>query len=88
MVLYEVEKGKTITVFLLPWGSKKSGSSNQRRHTQGWEKMRPSTSMLWEKNNIIVGPFVLLLSICIFRGGPGTLKYFGPIPAISKASPY
>ena len=32
-------------------GSKKSGSSNQRRHTQGREKRRPSTLMLWEKTH-------------------------------------
>ena len=29
-------------------GSKKLGSSNQPRHTQGREKRRPSTLMLWE----------------------------------------
>ena len=29
-------------------GSKKSGSSNQRRHNQGREKRRPSTLMLRE----------------------------------------
>ena len=33
-------------------GSKKLGSSNQPRHTQGREKRRPSTLMLWEKNII------------------------------------
>ena len=30
-------------------GSEKLGSSNQPRHTQGREKRRPSTLMLWEK---------------------------------------
>ena len=30
------------------WGEGGNGSSNQRRHTQGREKMRPATLMLWE----------------------------------------
>ena len=31
------------------WESKQSGSSNQRGHTQGLEKRRPSTLIMWEE---------------------------------------
>ena len=44
-------------------GSKESGSSNQRRHTQGWEKRRPSTLMLREtKRENAAGSLFLTLT--------------------------
>ena len=38
---------------MITWGVAKLDSSNQPRHTQGREKRRPSTLMLWEKHLLI-----------------------------------
>ena len=45
------EKKTTTTTTITAWcrgNVENNGSSNQRRHTQGRDKMRPSTLMLWE----------------------------------------
>ena len=47
MVNKNTNKYKNNRVLVAAGGSRYGGSSKQRRHTQGREKMKPSTLRLW-----------------------------------------